>query len=56
MAKFVSVMSLEWICNECQIMSEIVFDCLYTKAKLNLMAEIKYETNVKSKLNLNMNV
>ena len=40
-------------------MSESVFDCLYnvkSKEKLNLMTAIKYETKVKSKLNLNMNV
>ena len=40
-------------------MSESVFDCLYnvkSKGKVNLIAAIKYETNVKSKLNLNMNV
>ena len=50
MAKFVSVMSLEWMCNECQIMSEIMIDCLYTKAKLNLTAAI----NMRQMSNLNL--
>ena len=40
MSKFVSVISLEWMCNECQIMSKSVLDC--AEPECECLTKIKF--------------
>ena len=49
MSKFVTVMSLKWMCNKCQIMSESVFDCAQPESEC--LTEVKFypTLNVMSK-------